>query len=84
MLTTAELLIGDTIITSGSCMLDTGALEASFISQSVIDSSSLLQPLLRSCSIAVTLGDGQEEKAVSGILTTLSQDPRLSGNSVHG
>ena len=64
MLTTAELLIGDTIITSGSCMLDTGALEASFISQSVIDSSLLLQPLLRSCSIAVTLGDGQEEKAV--------------------
>ena len=64
MLTTAELLIEGTVITSDVCMLDTGALEASFVKQSVIDSSPLLQPLLRPCSIAVTLGDGNDEKAI--------------------
>ena len=64
MLCTAELLLGETVVTTGSCMLDTGALEASFISQSMIDSSPLFAPLLTPCSIAVTLGDGKEEKGV--------------------
>ena len=64
MLCTAELLLGETVVAAGSCMLDTGALEASFISQSMIDSSPLFTPLLTPCSIAVTLGDGKEEKGV--------------------
>ena len=64
MLCTAELLLGETVVATGSCMLDTGALEASFISQSMIDSSPLFTPLLTPCSIAVTLGDGKEEKGV--------------------
>ena len=37
MLTTIELLYDDTLLATGTCMLDTGALQASFIRQEVLD-----------------------------------------------
>ena len=40
MLTTAELIINETTITTASCMFNTGALQASFIRKAVVDARS--------------------------------------------
>ena len=37
MITTVELVSDDTVLATGSCMLDTGALQASFISKELLD-----------------------------------------------
>ena len=57
MLTTVELLHEGVLLFEGDCMLDTGALQASYIRQEVLDRSPLLQSLQRSCSVQVLLGD---------------------------
>ena len=65
MLTTIELLYDDTLLATGTCMLDTGALQASFIRQDVLDRSPQLRALQRPCTIDVLLGDDADATAVS-------------------
>ena len=51
MLTTAELIINDNTVTTSSCMFDTGALQASFIRRSVVDSNPEIRDSIRDCSV---------------------------------
>ena len=65
MLTTVELFHEGVLLFEGDCMLDTGALQASYIRQEVLDRSPLLQSFQRSCSVQVLLGDDAEESKVA-------------------
>ena len=65
MITTIELVSGDTVLATGSCMLDTGALQASFIRQDILDRCHHLRALQRPCTIDVLLGDDAVSTAVS-------------------
>ncbi len=67
MLTTVELLHEGVLLFAGDCMLDTGALQASYIRQEVLDRSPLLQSLQRSCSVQVLLGDDADAVREYGI-----------------
>ena len=64
MLTTAELLINDNMITTASCMFDTGALQASFIRSSVVANNPQIRNSIRDCNVEVTLGDGSDASSV--------------------
>ena len=64
MLTTADLLVDNTMITTSSCMFDTGALQASFIRQDIVDSNPLIRSRIRDCNVNVTLGDGTDSSSV--------------------
>ena len=65
MLTTVELLHEGVLLFAGDCMLDTGALQASYIRQEVLDRSPLLQSLQRPCSVQVLLGDDADASKVA-------------------
>ena len=65
MLTSADLLIDESLVAIVSCMFDKGALQASFVRQSVVDSNPRIQQNLRACSVQVTLGDGSESSSVT-------------------
>ena len=65
MITTAELVSGDTVLATGSCMLDTGALQASFISKELLDRCPHLHAMQRPCTVDVHLGDDAASTAVS-------------------
>jgi hypothetical protein len=65
ILTTVELLHDSVLLFAGTCMLDTGALQASYIRQEVLDRSPQLRSLQRSCSVQVLLGDDAEETKVT-------------------
>ena len=65
MITTAELVVDDVVFATGSCMLDTGALQASFISQELLDRHPSLYSRQRPCTVDVHLGDDAASTAVS-------------------
>ena len=65
MLTTVELLYDDILLAAGTCMLDTGALQASYVRQEVLDRSPQLRSLQRPCTIDVLLGDDADATKVS-------------------
>ena len=65
MLTTVELLHDGVLLAAGTCMLDTGALQASYVRQEVLDNSPQLRSLQRSCSIDVLLGDDADATKVT-------------------
>jgi hypothetical protein len=65
MITTVELVYDDTVLATGSCMLDTGALQASFVSQELLDRCPHLHAMQRPCTVDVHLGDDAASTAVS-------------------
>ena len=65
MLTTVELLLDGMLLAAGTCMLDTGALQASYVRREVLDRSPQLRSLQRPCSIDVLLGDDADATKVS-------------------
>jgi hypothetical protein len=82
MLTTVELLHEGVLLAAGSCMLDTGALQASYIRQDALDNSPQLRSLQRSCSVDVLLGDDAEEtkETVSSYVPITIRLPDSKGN----
>lgn len=65
MITTVELIVESSVLATGTCMLDTGALQTSFIRQSVLDRPPHLKALQLPCTVAVILGNDKVSTAVA-------------------